>query len=249
MYDNVESDCEEQLRNGIDCIAQLRHCVNVLGESAVKNSLKVSSKRIQEIYELPCSGRYSLDGLLENYITFEKTVEDILDNEFERDRAIEFAKVKNENLINSLKEYRKTLCGLGTNKVKRRLNKYKESDYVALFLRVALEVEDKNILAKDAYGDYRDRIYKVKHDLICDLYKNSITNKINCGIEATTNYSTNCVIYFEIPITNEQISWHIDLENPKEFQSYNGVWDQQENTTIEKLERVISIYLGAKNEL
>ena len=65
-YDNddngdVELDCKEQLSNGIDCIAQLRHCVNVLGEITVKKSLKVGSKRIQEIYELPCSGRHSLD--------------------------------------------------------------------------------------------------------------------------------------------------------------------------------------------
>lgn len=76
---------------------------------------------------------------------------------------------KNQNLIRDLQIARDKFLGIGTNKTKRRLNKISETDVVAKAVRIALEIEDKNIQAKNSYGKYKDKIYNEKENLIEEL--------------------------------------------------------------------------------
>ena len=167
----------------------------------------------------------------------------------ETKRKIRQAEQKNENLIESLERQRLNFCGIGTNKAKRRLNKFITEDYVANFLRIALEVEDKNISAKKAYGKYRGKIYESKYKLIKKLYEVSVANNIKCGIQETDGPITSHIIYFNMPNTNAQISWHITPEPKDQFIKYAEEWDELENSTLNKLEVEIVLYLSERDLL
>jgi hypothetical protein len=60
----------------------------------------------------------------------------------------EFARIKNNELIYQLQSSRENFCGIGTNKIKRRLNKLSKTDIIAKSIRLLLEIEDCNIQAK-----------------------------------------------------------------------------------------------------
>jgi hypothetical protein len=67
-------------------------------------------------------------------------------------------------------------------------------------------------------------------------------NHTDCiyGIEKKNDYSTNAIIYFEIP-GMEQISWHIYLSNDiiNKLPTYPNKWDCKVNSTLYKLENKI----------
>jgi hypothetical protein len=153
---------------------------------------------------------------------------------------------KNENLIYDLKKKRKEFAGVGTNKAKRRLNKLASTNLIAKAVRLALEIEDKNISAKKSYGKYQERIYKQKNTLImelCDLFKK---NDWNYGIQKSEAIPTSHVIYFEIP-NCKQISWHFTPEKEEDFSPYKGKWDKKLNSTLDKLEVVtVKLLSGLK---
>ena len=117
-------------------------------------------------------------------------------------------------LIRILEKKRETFCGIGTRKIKIRLNKLCDQSIDALLFRKALEIEDKNISAKK-YQNYRDKYYEEKGDLIEELIQFCIANNINVGYQEVEEqeYQTLYVVYFDFP-NCEQISWHT-YEKPK----------------------------------
>jgi len=186
-----------------------------------------------------------------NYDNYDNFDDDFYDKyvDVEKENKILQAKQKNEDLIKSLESQRLNFCGIGTNKAKRRLNKFVKEDYVADFLRVALEAEDENIIAKKTYGKYRDKVYESKYKLIKKLYEISIKNNIKCGIQEIICPMASHVIYFHTPNTNAQISWHITPDQTDQFIKYTEEWDKLENSTLDKLEVEITQYLFKKNLL
>jgi len=143
---------------------------------------------------------------------------------------------KNQNLIADLYDARKNFLNLGTNKVKRRLNKLAVSDPIAHAVRLALECEDKNIQAKEARGRFKSKIYDNKFGIIMKLVEVFQTNNWIYGIEKQEDYKTNSIIYFEIP-GMEQISWHTNLfpNTIKTLPLYNKSWDGKINSTLQKI--------------
>lgn len=139
------------------------------------------------------------------------------------------AKEKNRQLVENLLFARKNFCdGIGTNAAKRRLNRIAETELTAYLIRLAIEIEDHNILAKRYYGTRFQVIhYRKKFELIaglCDLCRDC---KIVYG-------ERDNVIYFELPGC-EQISWHI-MEPIRGVPPYRAAWDQKRNSTLFKLE-------------
>ena len=148
---------------------------------------------------------------------------------------------KNEILIENLNESRTNFLGIGTNKIKRRLNKISTTDDIALAIRLALETEDKNITAKNLYGSYREKTYNLKNDLILKLIQLFLKNPTWIfGIEKKEGIETNTIIYFEIP-DMEQISWHNNFkkEDFKNLPDYGKPWDGKVNSTLNKIAKTI----------
>ncbi|MBR6516916.1 MAG: hypothetical protein IKT40_08790 [Bacilli bacterium] len=165
-----------------------------------------------------------------------------------RNRKLE-AKIKNEKLVRELVNKRKTFCGVGTRKVKLMLNKLiKSGDINAQLYRLALEIEDKNIQAKDHKNYYyRDTIYYHKKMLIYDLIKLCSENNIVFGYHASDVRDTSNIIYFELPNT-EQISFHVSLDDTTNIPIYEKEWDGLVCSTLDKLEKVIfETYLRDKD--
>lgn len=140
---------------------------------------------------------------------------------------------KNEDLIGQLQYLRTNALGIGTNKIKRRLNKLAKESSLAKALRLAIEIEDVNILAKKSYGTYKDKNYNKKSELIFELVDLFDKNNWVYGIHKNKGRETNAIIFFEIPNT-EQISFHIYLHS-RNIQTYSKKWDGKENSTYPKL--------------
>lgn len=153
------------------------------------------------------------------------------------------AEAKNDSLIKILEDKRSSFAFLGTNKVKRRLNKLAKTDKVAVAVRMALEVEDANISAKKAFGKYREKGYHHKERLLHELAEVFAESNWIYGVQKDGGHSTSHVIYFEIPGC-EQVSWHCNFSD--DFPKYPGKWDGKENATLSKLE-VISLRLLTEN--
>jgi len=157
----------------------------------------------------------------------------------------QLALMKNQELIERLSEGRKEFAGLGTNKVKRRLNKLSDNP-VCKAARIALEIEDKNISAKNTRGKFIEKIYKVKNTLILELAELFKNENWIYGIQKSDSYGPSHVIYFEIPGC-EQISWHFAAEKEMNIPEYKGVWDEKINSTLDKLEDLIKGVITHKN--
>jgi hypothetical protein len=137
------------------------------------------------------------------------------------------------------------MCGIGTRKVKLFLNKkVKKGDSLALFFRTALELEDANISAKKYYGDYRRHYYDKKEELLQKLIVLSKDNpNIVYGYQNHKTPVTSQIIYFELP-NYQQISFHCNLKDLNNLPKYNGKWDEQENSTLQKIELAIQEVYG-----
>jgi len=156
-------------------------------------------------------------------------------------------KQKYANLNYTLQCNRHDFAGIGTNKAKRRLNKLGLANPIAKAIRIALEIEDKNIVAKNTNWRYRDKVYDIKNKLILELSELFKINNWKYGIQKSDIQLMSHIIYFEIP-TCEQISWHFSPTKGQNFPNYDGEWDEKENMTMEKLEKV-AIYLLKDNNL
>lgn len=242
MYDD---NFEEIEIKDIGFLYELRHAVNIYGIQEVATGLKMDCKNISKLYGSDIHGSIYIAEILSNPLKFKELFLKCKEESEEREERIASALYKNECLIEVLKEKRKDFAKIGTNKAKRRLNKMAITDPVARAVRIALEIEDTNIKAKDSYGKYRDKIYKQKTKLIlelCELFK--AQNWIFGVQESDLPYISH-IIYFEIPGC-EQISWHFTIEKGKEFPVYKGEWDKKENSTLGKLEFVAGKLLELK---
>lgn len=152
---------------------------------------------------------------------------------FEEEKAIE----KNIDLVYQLLEKRGNFALIGTNKVKRRLNKISDRIPEALALRYALEVEDKKY-----FGEWRDKIYQEKSNLISTLIFLSEENGWVYGIQNSDVSNTTHIIYFEFP-NCEQISWHYSPSDVSSLPKYTKKWDGKINSTLDKLEKAIIVLL------
>jgi len=225
--------------NEITHLYELRHAVNVLGFGAVVNGLGVNFRRVVILYNSCIHGSTDLTRLfMANDEDFKKLVREYELEATERELRIAAIEDSNEKLIAELKHKRKNFAGIGTNKAKRRLNKVSLTDPLAKVIRVALEIEDKSISAKNSYGTYREKIYRQKTKLIlnlCDLFKEQ---GWTYGVQKSDVPPTTHVIYFEVPGC-EQISWHFTPENDDAgFPAYTGEWDRKQNSTMGKIEVV-----------
>lgn len=149
---------------------------------------------------------------------------------------------KNERLSEILHNKRKTMCGLGTRKVKLLLNKRaNEGDKIAELYRKALEVEDCNIRAKETDYYYKGKVYRQKHSLLMGLVKLCENMGVTYGKQMVDGRETNSIIYFELPGV-EQISFHTLLEPSDALQipDYGKEWDGKQCSTLSKLEVAIN---------
>lgn len=149
------------------------------------------------------------------------------------------AERKNKKLIEQLKDKRRTFCGIGTNLIKRMLNRLSENDEVAKALRVALEIEDYNIKAKEAYGKYKQKAYDKKEEYIKELWNLFKKNGWLYGMRNESSFSTSYIVYFDIPGC-EQVSWHTNLKCVINMPTYRIAWDGKENSTLNKFELCIT---------
>ena len=147
------------------------------------------------------------------------------------------AKFKNQELVSILHVSRNDFCSIGTNKIKRRLNKLSQTDDIAKAVRLAIEIEDKSIQAKKYYKDYYNN-YDEKENLIYELIDIFEYYKWNYSKQKSDVAPVNWVVFFEIPDC-EQISWHTNLNNSNTIPNYKGKWDGKVNSTLDKLEAFI----------
>lgn len=113
-----------------------------------------------------------------------------------------------------MNDFRNDFAGIGTNKAKRRLNKLALTDPIAKAVRLALEIEDKEISANSSYGEYQQRIYESRTKLIYELSDFCKENGWKYGVK--TEY-----IFFDIP-SCEQISWYLlKPTKEEELEKYN----------------------------
>lgn len=147
---------------------------------------------------------------------------------------------KNEMLVENLEDFRTNALGIGTNKIKRRLNKLAKENKIAEIIRLMIEIEDVNILAKKYYGKYRKNKYEEKQSLLQELINIYKESDYIFGFHESDIPIVKCILFFELDENLEQVSWHSS-------RIYNGVskykkeWDGKENSTYPKLLNYISI--------
>ena len=216
----------------ITCVSELRHYNNVHGiNSQVLKTLNTNMETINKIINY-CFGNSSVKHLINNPKELEL---EIIKRETIEQQKLE-RQLEQMDLIENLHDKRKTFCGLGTNKIKRRLNTLaKNGEILAKVYRIALEIEDKNITAKDTSHYYRDKVYFQKHKLILELIPIFKDNNFVYGRGDSEAVGISDIIYFEIP-NCEQISFHTNFAKDEIVPEYTTEWDGKKNSTLNKLE-------------
>lgn len=157
--------------------------------------------------------------------------------------------------LNSLsKKYQKMLEGEYSDDLD-----VKRNWYLSLIYRMMLETENCNINAKKYRNttsfDYSDHNYHQKHQLIrelcllCNDYNQDYpSEKIVFGYTGSDVYNVNFIIYFELPDTGEQISFHTDLDRDvvTKISKYDNGWDGIPESTLWKLEDAICERWGSE---
>ena len=247
MYYDYEY--EELNVSDVTTVSQLRHFINCTSHyKELADWFNTDIEMIDKIYN-NFKGRISVKNIIQNYdVELAKYTKSQEEYEERQQKINE----RNEILADQLASSRENFCGLGTRKVKLLLNKLAKTDDVAKAYRMALEIEDKNILAKttqDKYGKYNDyttKIYNAKYQLIKELISICKNNNYIFGYEKSDTKYPNSIMYFELP-DMEQISFHVDLSDDelKTYPQYAGTWDRQENATLRKIENAINArYIG-----
>lgn len=118
------------------------------------------------------------------------------------------------------------------------------------FLRAALECENCNINAKKYFNtdnfSYQDNNYAKKHALIRSLVSLASELGLTYGYAVSDDPQTRHIVYFDLPVTGEQISFHASLSDEmlKETPKYPKEWDQLQNSTLSKIERAFCLQFG-----
>lgn len=217
----------------IQNVSMMRHYINCHGiNKKLIKYLGLDNKTISTVYS-NCIGSTNIFDIINN------TEEEIEKSKKIKNNKNEALK-KNKQLIQQLSDKRKTMCGVGTRKIKCMLNSLlKKGDKIAELYRTALEIEDENIKAKDnAY--YAETHYYKKEQLIYKLIDLCNKENIVYGIQTSDVRDTNKIIYFELP-NCEQISWHCNMKENivNKCSQYDKDWDRKVNSTLDKLERSI----------
>lgn len=227
---------EEFTISDVYFVSELRHYVNCFGiDKDLLKKFKTSHQIIDEIYD-NCFG----SDLVEDLVKDSKYRKDRI-NEREKVLSTKQDTIKNHQInIQNLKKHRTDFCGVGTNKTKRLLNKLSKTSELAKAYRKMLEIEDKNITAKDTDFRYKDKVYYQKHMFILEMIEIFKENNWTFGYQNSDVRNINHIIYFELPDC-EQISFHCTLEDEvlKTIPTYNKEWDGKKNSTLNKLENSI----------
>lgn len=118
------------------------------------------------------------------------------------------------------------------------------------FLREALECENCNINAKKYFNtdgfSYQDHNYAHKHALIRSLVSLARELGLTYGYTVSDDPQTRHIVYFDLPVTGEQISFHASLPDEilKEVPKYPKEWDKLQNSTLSKIERAFCQRFG-----
>ena len=175
---------------------------------------------------------------------------------------------KRKNLINSYESFKtNSFYGVGQRKAKLFMNSmlkkldtqidatpddvqvlYRRNALV--FLRSILECENCNINAKkyfNTYGfSYQDHNYNKKQALINELLSVAPKISIDYGYAKSDDPATKFIVYFELPQTGDQVSFHSDIDQDKlkDIPVYNKEWDQMVNSSLSKIEKSICMMFG-----
>jgi predicted Zn-ribbon and HTH transcriptional regulator len=141
-------------------------------------------------------------------------------------------------LVSDLNRSKTTFCGIGIRELRLLLSQLSNSgDKVAEILKLALEIEETNIMAKSDFDYLKDRIYHRKEILLEELCQLCQDCGFNFGSQKSDRKGVRGILFFDLPFG--QVSWHTNL-NPKKFPAYNKPWDGLENSTLDKLEKFIN---------
>jgi hypothetical protein len=154
MWDYYDIDYEEIDVSNIKFLYQLRHYSNVLGDGEVMKAHNISRRNFNLLKYSTIHGSKNIELILKN--DDYSVIKDLLDEASEVEEAKQKARQKNNKLKEQLEHYRDNICGIGTNKLKRRLNRLAKTNDLAKAVRIALEIEDVNVQAKHA-GYYADK--------------------------------------------------------------------------------------------
>lgn len=144
--------------------------------------------------------------------------------------------------VKQLGKFRDGIGGVGTREMKCGLNKLAENDSVAKALRLALEVEDRNLQMKADYGVFRQKKHRQKIRKAWELIDVMEAMGWSVGVDPSERPYTFQMAYFEIPGV-EQLSWKIiTLE---EMPSYGEGWDGRDLSNLPKIETAVQeLYPG-----
>ena len=229
-YEDIKYDSDpKQITN----VSKLRHYINCHGITPeLLKFLKLKEETVIEVYE-NCFGNTPIGVIKSNAI---KAISDAIKTK----ESIEETKQLNDDLVELLYDKRINMCSMGTRRVKCFLNKQiKNGDKNAELLKLALEIEDANILAKE-HWNYSTAFYNKKKRLIDQLVQKCKENNIVFGIQKSDVEIVNHIIYFELP-NCEQISFHNTFDSVKNLPIYDKEWDGKRNSTLLKLENAIEI--------
>lgn len=239
---SIDYDEEPCIRNCRDFTliqncSDLRHFFKCWGDSdrlisEISDYFRTTPAILSKIRSYGFPGRtYRVSELIDDP---EALSELIVEGE-KRNAEIRAAEQRAIALEEQLATARVTLCGIGTRKIKIRLNKLAKTDNRAKAYRLALEIEDTNIRAKRVPAPYADKEYQTKNELIEELGKLCSTEGWTWGTQANDKHGPSHIVYFELPST-EQLSWHSDCSiAPK----YEGQWDHKRLSTLKKIETAI----------
>ena len=244
FYDDIDYDddyhsiLDSDNPKNVSDVSMLRHYRNCHGiTDKLRKYLGLSTEQILDVCEY-CKGAIPIKEI-------KKSPDHYIKEGIERQERIAEAEHKNMLLAEQLKTARETFCGVGTRQVKLILNKMsKNGNLTAKAIRLLLEAEDKNITAKDTWY-HPEWVYYNKSKIIKECAEIYEDIGLKYGVQKSDNYSANSVMYFHLPQTNEQISFHTNFEEDefRKYPSYEEAWDEQVNTTLPKLERcILSMY-------
>ncbi len=126
----------------------MRYICNKLGVDYFSITNDCDLNRVQKLYN---SKLYDATNILSALYSknFEEDFENLVKNNSNFLQRYDKSLTNAEILYEQLKNARKFYCGIGTKKVKLMLNKLSSCSQSALIVRLALEIEDSNIQAKN----------------------------------------------------------------------------------------------------
>jgi hypothetical protein len=69
---------------------------------------------------------------------------------------------------------------------------------------------------------------------------------LNYGYTKSNDPATKYIVYFDLPQTGDQVSFHSDIDQDKlnSVPVYNKEWDQMVNSSLRKIEKSFCIMFG-----